>query len=200
MQAWAEARVHTRVPLVLPAPITAEARIAADLLAIDRAHTVVRHTAPDLTVVPRRHTMAADHRLTVVAHMDARRPLMAAGLPVMGVDPTVGLHPRTAVDECHHLAEAGQLHLMEAAVVTRADSVAADMRPLEVAVTVAVAREAEATVVAEAEATVAADIAELLRHRTFATPSSGGVLFSGRDFSDPHPRPGPNQAYLESAP
>jgi hypothetical protein len=196
-QAWDEARVHTRAPLVLPARITAEARIAADLLAIDRAHTVVRHTAPDLTVVPPRHTTAADHRLTVVAHMDARRPLMAAGLPVMAVDPTVVPLLPMAAEDRHRMAEAGQLHLMGAAVVTRADSVAADMRPLEVAVTVAAAREAEATAVVEA--TAAADIAELLRHCTFCNAAFGRRSFFWARFSDPHPRPAPNLAYPASA-
>jgi hypothetical protein len=93
----------------------------------------------------------------------------------MAVDPTVVPLLPMAVEDRHRMAEAGQLHLMEAAVVTRADSVAADTRPLAVAVTVAAVREAEATAVAEA--TAAADIAELLRHCTFVTPPSGGVLF-----------------------
>jgi hypothetical protein len=115
----------------------------------------------------------------------------------MAVDPTVVPLLPMAAEDRHRMAEAGQLHLMGAAVVTRADSVAADMRPLEVAVTVAVAREAEATAVVEA--TAAADIAELLRHCTFCNAAFGRRSFFWARFSDPHPRPAPNLAYPASA-
>jgi hypothetical protein len=131
--------------------MAAEARITADPhQEIAVAPMVAHHT---VAVVRHRRTTVADHRLMVVADTDVRRPLTVAGRQVMAVDLTAGLHPPTAAEERHRMAEAEQLHLT--AVAARADpAVAVDTRPLEAEVIV-VAAEAEA-----AATTVAARITE----------------------------------------
>lgn len=148
---WDAARAHIRDPRALAEHTAAKARITAgphEEMAV--ARMVVHHTA---AVVRHRHTTAADHRLMVVAHTGVRRPLTVAGRQVMAVGLTAGLHPPTAVEERHRMAEAEQLHLTAVvAVAARADpAVAEDTRPLEAEV-IAVA--------AEAEATLAADVTE----------------------------------------
>ncbi len=107
MPVWDAVAVHIRDPWAEAGPTVAEVRIT-------RAHMVARLMAADLMVARRLPT--AERRLMVVAQTDVQRPLTAAGLRVMAVDPMVGLHPLTAVEERHHTVEAEQLHLMEAVV------------------------------------------------------------------------------------
>jgi hypothetical protein len=107
MPVWDAVAVHIRDPWAEAGPTVAEVRIT-------RAHMVARLMAAD-PMAPRLHT--AERRLTVVAQSDVQRPLTAAGLRVMAADPTVGLLLLpTAAEEVPHMAEAEQLHLMEAAV------------------------------------------------------------------------------------
>jgi hypothetical protein len=108
---------------------------------------------PTAAVVRHRRTTVADHRLMVVADMDVRRPLTVARRQAMAADLTAGLHPPTAEEERHRMAEAEQLRRTAEAVAARADpAVAEGTRPLE----------AGAIVVAEeAEATLAADVTKL---------------------------------------
>jgi hypothetical protein len=119
-----------------------------------RVPTGVPHTV-ELMVDPRPHT--AGDQLMVLARTDVQLHLTEAGLLVMAVDPTAGLHLPTG-EEPRHMAEAEQHRLTEVVGATVADLAVGTRLPAVVAVATAAAVEV---------GTVAEGTTKLRSHRIF---------------------------------